>query len=112
MRNVEAMGKAGGWLVLGIGLIIEAETNRAPKLVEQRRRKDGDDDGVIVFSKVKGKGCAGSHNNITEATTLHSPQSTASSETVDSLPINTPDDEHDALTPSERIKLLVRQGVM
>lgn len=104
VRNVEAMGKAGGWLVLGIGLIIESEAHRAAKLA-QSRRKNSDEDGAIVFFDSKGKGR--SHQNVSADATQASRLSMASSETAESLAINAPDDDHDNMTPSKRIKLLV-----
>ncbi|BEI82394.1 hypothetical protein CcaverHIS002_0302620 [Cutaneotrichosporon cavernicola] len=56
VRNVEAMGKAAGWLVLGVGQVLETEADRAVKPVE-RPRKGSVDDGAVVFD-FKGKGLA------------------------------------------------------
>ncbi|BEJ13234.1 hypothetical protein CspHIS471_0304080 [Cutaneotrichosporon sp. HIS471] len=64
VRNVEAMGKAAGWLVLGVGQILETEADRAVKPVE-RPRKASVEDGAVVFDS-KGKGRAHSHHNLTQ----------------------------------------------
>lgn len=110
VRNVEAMGKAGGWLVLGIGLVIEAESQRAPKFAA-RQRKDSEEEGVIVFdSRVKGH--SRSRADVQSATAQSSPLSATSSATVESLAIHTPDEGHDSRTPSKRIKLLVRTQML
>ncbi|CAK9783523.1 unnamed protein product [Cutaneotrichosporon oleaginosum] len=98
VRNVEAMGKAAGWLVLGVGLILESEAGRIFKAVE-RPRKNSEEDGAVVFDS-KGKGRARSHNNLGEATSHGSVGSMPSGFSY--APLN----ENDRTTAVKRVKLL------
>jgi hypothetical protein len=98
VRNVEAMGKAAGWLVLGVGLILESEGGRIAKV--ERPRKNSEEDGAVVFDS-KGKGRARSHNNLGDALSNGSAASMAAAAE------NGPDDGRDTLTAVKRVKLLV-----
>lgn len=102
------MGKAGGWLILGIAWIIDAETSRYnPKAgaslpVPTHRTNDTVDDDMLVFDS-KGKGRSDSQPPQGRRSTV----STVYSE--DSFDLATPEDD-DAL-PSQHsgqgIRLLV-----
>jgi hypothetical protein len=101
MRDVEGMGKAGGWLILGIGWIVDAKSppgvNIYPAAVHSETSDD--DHNMIVFDS-KGKG---------RARPFHIASSTMSSS--DSFDIATPDDDDNVQTTGEKIKLLVSQEI-
>jgi hypothetical protein len=107
VRDVEGMGKAGGWLVLGIGWILDAEAAAHPypvkKIAIENSKIANDEDSddtvdAIVISKGKGRARPVSH---------HVPVASTSS-SDDSFDVPTPEEgEVSVRTDGAKIKLLV-----
>ena len=68
MRDVEGMGVAGGWLVLGLGWIVDEQSNRSHRqtafqnaiqipepIIETRLEEETSEDDAIVMSISKAK---------------------------------------------------------
>ncbi|KAL1405215.1 CTP synthase ura7 [Vanrija albida] len=100
VRDVEGSGKAGGWLVLGLGWVIESERHigaRPEPKVKNHDDTDDEDDVLVVDFKGKRRAPP------PDTETL--PPSSHSSTAADSFVIHTPHGDDDA-SPSKKIKLL------
>lgn len=110
------MGKAGGWLILGIGWLIEMEKRNAPaRLSNSRRTATGgvkaaedsneEDDGALRFAK--GKTRARQSADFDKPVPHMVNDSTSSSERSDSSLIRTPDEGNVIMPQDKTIKVLV-----
>lgn len=135
VRDVEGMGKAGGWLILGVAWIIQSEYAHLPTHHHPPRQQptsisntphnktgrqssssttDGDDDADVIVFKNKGKGRAPPPEGPESPPPTSSsgtaaqptPGSNSSSATYESFEIHTPDDDENEMPPERKIKLL------
>ncbi|TXT04921.1 hypothetical protein VHUM_04004 [Vanrija humicola] len=97
VRDVEGSGKAGGWLVLGLGWIIESERHCNRSEVKIKHQDTTDDENDVLVVDIKGKRRAPAEPRHAVASSSHS------STTADSFVIHTP---HGDDSPSDKIKLL------
>lgn len=69
VRDVEGMGVAGAWFVLGLGWAVRAETEREKRLrgkviIKPSKETFEDGDEEVIFTKGKGKGKERLHSSI------------------------------------------------
>ncbi|WVQ88640.1 hypothetical protein IAS59_002376 [Cryptococcus gattii] len=69
VRDVEGMGVAGAWFVLGLGWAVRAETERAKRLrgkviIKPSKETFEDSEEEVIFTKGKGKGKERLHSSI------------------------------------------------
>lgn len=114
VRDVEGMGKAGGWLILGIGWLIDGEVQRStsnripPRSQAISHSNDVESDEDMIVFDLKGKGRAGSRPFRQSPHQCIPAISNSSSTTEESFDLPTPEDDEDTCRHSwKTIKLLV-----